>query len=491
MKLAIVAAEFTPDEANQLRRAMATFRNVGGMEDFKAKLVGGMVRRGYEAAFAERCYSQIEGFGSYGFPESHALSFARLVYVSSWLKCFYPAVFGCAILNAQPMGFYAPAQLIQDAVEHGVAVRPVDVNHSGWDNALEPVAPGRSGRVTRRPQSRAGRAAMGSRRASRWRLVDPPRLSPDRRIPPSLGNRDRHGAGRRFLRVDRGFHAAHRIAAARAQPARGRGCVPVDRQGPARGGMGGAADAAQATAAVRRRRCPRTRRGTRCASARDAARRACRRGLPDDAAVVEGPPDDLPAPGVRRGRHPDRGTGGADQGRAAREGGRHRPRPPAPGQGQRDLRDDRGRDRGHQRPVMGARLRGEPACGDGVTADGAGGHDPAQRGGRDSSDDGARPRPHRRSRAVVERLCRRSCADPARRGAETRLHAQPAIRVMPSRRVRIIRATYGCCPDRAISTDTKKGRGIVCRGPSGSYRPAAISRRNRHPDSGCAAARRR
>ncbi|MCP3734030.1 error-prone DNA polymerase [Sphingomonas sp. RP10(2022)] len=137
MKLAMVAAEFTPDEANQLRRAMATFRNVGGMENFEEKLIGGMVRRGYERDFAERCYKQIEGFGSYGFPESHALSFARLVYVSSWIKCFHPAVFGCAILNSQPMGFYAPAQLVDDARKHGVVVRPIDVNHSGWDNALE------------------------------------------------------------------------------------------------------------------------------------------------------------------------------------------------------------------------------------------------------------------------------------------------------------------------------------------------------------------
>ena len=151
MKLAIVAAEFTPDEANQLRRAMATFRHVGGMHDFKAKLVGGMVRRGYEQAFAERCYSQIEGFGSYGFPESHALSFARLVYVSAWLKCFYPAVFGCAILNSQPMGFYAPAQLVLDAREHGVEVKPIDVNASGWDNGLEAITPGWANRSLRLP----------------------------------------------------------------------------------------------------------------------------------------------------------------------------------------------------------------------------------------------------------------------------------------------------------------------------------------------------
>ncbi|MBB4086662.1 error-prone DNA polymerase [Sphingomonas carotinifaciens] len=140
MKLAIVAAKFTPDEANQLRKAMATFRHVGGMHDFHRKLVEGMVNRGYPRDFAERCYKQIEGFGSYGFPESHALSFARLVYVSSWIKCFHPAVFACAILNSQPMGFYAPAQLVRDAIQHGVKVHPVDVNASAWDNTLEDFA---------------------------------------------------------------------------------------------------------------------------------------------------------------------------------------------------------------------------------------------------------------------------------------------------------------------------------------------------------------
>ena len=139
MKLAIVAAEFTLSEANQLRRSMATFRQVGGMDKFKEKMIGGMVRRGYERDFAERCYSQIEGFGSYGFPESHALSFARLVYVSAWIKCHQPAVFACALLNSQPMGFYAPAQIVRDAREHGVTVHDVDVNMSGWDNALEPL----------------------------------------------------------------------------------------------------------------------------------------------------------------------------------------------------------------------------------------------------------------------------------------------------------------------------------------------------------------
>jgi len=139
MKLAIVAAKFSPEDANRLRRAMATFRNVGTIDQFREKMVGGMVRRGYERDFAERCFKQIEGFGSYGFPESHALSFARLVYVSAWLKCHHPAVFAGALLNSQPMGFYAPAQIVRDAREHGVDVREIDVNASDWDNGLERI----------------------------------------------------------------------------------------------------------------------------------------------------------------------------------------------------------------------------------------------------------------------------------------------------------------------------------------------------------------
>ena len=137
MKLAIVAAEFTPDEANGLRRAMATFRNLGKMHIYKDKLINGMTARGYERDFAERCFKQIEGFGSYGFPESHAQSFAKLVYVSAWIKCHHPAVFACALLNSQPMGFYAPAQIVRDAREHGVEVRAADINASFWDNGLE------------------------------------------------------------------------------------------------------------------------------------------------------------------------------------------------------------------------------------------------------------------------------------------------------------------------------------------------------------------
>ena len=142
MKLAIIAAGFSPEDANRLRRAMATFRNVGTIQNFREKMVEGMVRRGYERDFAERCFKQIEGFGSYGFPESHALAFARLVYVSAWIKCRHPAVFACALLNAQPMGFYAPAQIVGDARKHGVEVRPADVNASSWDHSLERTGEG-------------------------------------------------------------------------------------------------------------------------------------------------------------------------------------------------------------------------------------------------------------------------------------------------------------------------------------------------------------
>jgi len=141
MKLAIVAADFSPGDSNKLRRAMATFRNVGTIHHFREKMISGMTAKGYEADFAERCYKQIQGFGSYGFPESHAISFARLVYVSSWIKCHHPAVFAAALLNSQPMGFYAPAQIVRDAREHGVVVRSVDVNYSGWDNGLETNSP--------------------------------------------------------------------------------------------------------------------------------------------------------------------------------------------------------------------------------------------------------------------------------------------------------------------------------------------------------------
>ncbi|MGB0750270.1 MAG: error-prone DNA polymerase, partial [Magnetospiraceae bacterium] len=137
MKIAIVAAGFTPSEADGLRRAMATFRKSGQIHGYRERMIDGMLARGYDAEFAERCFKQIEGFADYGFPESHAASFALLVYVSAWLKCHYPAAFACGLLNSQPMGFYAPAQIIRDARDHGVTVLPVDINLSDWDNGLE------------------------------------------------------------------------------------------------------------------------------------------------------------------------------------------------------------------------------------------------------------------------------------------------------------------------------------------------------------------
>ena len=137
MKIAIVGAGFTPSEADALRRALATFRRMGDIHHFQERFVRGMSANGYTDDFAHRCFKQIEGFADYGFPESHAASFALIVYVSAWIKCHYPAAFACGLLNSQPMGFYAPAQIVRDAGNHGVEVRPVDVNDSDWDCTLE------------------------------------------------------------------------------------------------------------------------------------------------------------------------------------------------------------------------------------------------------------------------------------------------------------------------------------------------------------------
>jgi error-prone DNA polymerase len=143
IELAMVAAGFSGGEADQLRRAMAAWRRRGGLGHFEQKLIDGMLARGHDRSFAERVFKQIQGFGEYGFPESHAASFALLVYVSAWLKCHEPAAFYCGLLNSLPMGFYSPSQIVQDARRHGIAVLPVDVQTSGWDHRLEPpVMPG-------------------------------------------------------------------------------------------------------------------------------------------------------------------------------------------------------------------------------------------------------------------------------------------------------------------------------------------------------------
>jgi error-prone DNA polymerase len=142
MQIAIIAADFTPGEADDLRRAMAAWKRKGGVMRFQERLVGRMIEKGYAPDFADRIFTQIQGFGEYGFPESHAASFAKLVYVSAWLKCHEPACFLAAMLNSLPMGFYGPSQLVQDARRHGIEVRAVDVQHSHWDCSLEPATAG-------------------------------------------------------------------------------------------------------------------------------------------------------------------------------------------------------------------------------------------------------------------------------------------------------------------------------------------------------------
>jgi DNA polymerase III alpha subunit len=137
MQIAIVGAGFTPDEADRLRRSLATFKKHGSVSEFSDRFIGGMLAKGYDEDFARRCFAQIEGFGSYGFPESHAASFALLVYASAWIKRHHPGIFACALLNSQPMGFYAPAQIVRDAREHGVTVLPPCIQASHWDNRME------------------------------------------------------------------------------------------------------------------------------------------------------------------------------------------------------------------------------------------------------------------------------------------------------------------------------------------------------------------
>ncbi|MBH3468491.1 MULTISPECIES: error-prone DNA polymerase [Pseudomonas] len=177
MELAMVAADYTPGEADQLRRSMAAWKRHGGLDPHRERLVRGMLRNGYELAFAERIFEQIKGFGSYGFPESHAASFALLCYASSWLKCHEPAIFTCALINSWPMGFYSPDQLLQEARRQGIEVRPVDVCHSEWDCTLEPDAQGtlaiRMGLRLVRGLAEADARRLEQARAQRpWRDVE-------------------------------------------------------------------------------------------------------------------------------------------------------------------------------------------------------------------------------------------------------------------------------------------------------------------------------
>ncbi|MDP3669210.1 MAG: error-prone DNA polymerase [Telluria sp.] len=209
MQVAMLAAGFTPGEADQLRRAMAAWKRKGGMEKYYERIVNGMLERGYELAFAEAIFSQIQGFGEYGFPESHAASFALLAYASAWLKCHEPAAFLCALLNSQPMGFYSPSQLVQDAQRHGVEVRPVDIAISGWDSALE-ARPGGGQAALRLGLS----LQRGMRREVAARIEDARAVRPFASVT-DLARRaqlDRHD-----LQVLAGANALHSLAGNRRQ----------------------------------------------------------------------------------------------------------------------------------------------------------------------------------------------------------------------------------------------------------------------------------
>ena len=221
MRIAIEAAKFTSEEANGLRRAMATFRNVGTIGKFESKMVNNMIERGYDPEFAKSCFDQIKGFGSYGFPESHAASFAQLVYVSSWLKHFHPDAFACGLLNSQPMGFYAPAQIVGDARKNGVEVREIDVSFSHAQNTLEEQSGDYhalrlgfrqiDGFKWADPDEEFLRQKSGKPKAEDWA----------ERIVAARARRRFHLAGR--------FRPRHGAAQARADFAGGCRCVSLDR----------------------------------------------------------------------------------------------------------------------------------------------------------------------------------------------------------------------------------------------------------------------
>ena len=209
MQLAIECAGFTPDEADALRRAVTGFKHVSAIQAFGEKIVGGMLERGYDADFAERCFKQIQGFSTYGFPESHAASFALLAYASAYLKCHHPAAFTCALLNSQPMGFYAPAQLVQDAQRHGVTVLPVDVGISGWECSLEEGTEARRHEGESRHEGTKARRHEGGTSPTRFWTLRPsclnafvPSATPPRPQP-------RHRPARRRRPENRGRGAGH------------------------------------------------------------------------------------------------------------------------------------------------------------------------------------------------------------------------------------------------------------------------------------------
>jgi error-prone DNA polymerase len=228
MQIAITAAKFTPDEADGLRRAMATFRHTGNVHLFRDKFIHGMTARGYDRDFAENCFGQIEGFGEYGFPESHAASFALLVYASAWIKCRYPDVFCAAILNSQPMGFYQPAQVVRDARAHGVEIRAVDANFSDWDCTLEPA-------TLSFPSPEKGGSAREARRGGVSFSSTPAVLTPTRRssaadLPLSDGGKSNDVSTRHAVRLGfRLIHGLNEDELKKLVAARGNGFSTIER----------------------------------------------------------------------------------------------------------------------------------------------------------------------------------------------------------------------------------------------------------------------
>ena len=292
MRIAIEAAKFTSEEANGLRRSMATFRNVGTIGQYEEKLIGNMVARGYDANFARSCFDQIKGFGSYGFPESHAASFAQLVYISSWLKYHHPDAFCCGLLNSQPMGFYAPAQIVGDARKNGVEVREIDVSYSFAQNTLENT------------DDRYCAVRLGFRQIDGFHWLDPDEEFLKEAASEAagqglchsgrLGRPHHQGSRSPAVHLARRFRPRHRPAQARADPAGGCRCIPLARARPPRGAVAGAAAARRCGAAAVRSGHRARAAGRACKTvARDAAARTGRRRLPDHPVVTQGPSDGI------------------------------------------------------------------------------------------------------------------------------------------------------------------------------------------------------
>ena len=383
MQIAIVGAGFAPAEADRLRRAMATFRRLGTIGGFRDKFVAGMTANGYARDYAERCFRQIEGFGDYGFPESHAASFALLVYVSAWLKCRYPAAFACALLNSQPMGFYAPAQIVRDARDHGVQVLPVDVNCSDFDCTLEPLDDGagagagagvalRLGLREIKGFARADADALTAARAAAGGFGDVHALwsacGLDRAALERLANADAFASlgldRRRALWAVRRLRERPLPLFAAAEARDGAVAAPSTPSFPRKRGIQGLLAPRFRGGDDHGGRRGRARRGARHRAAADGDRRGGRQRLRRDAPVAEAPSAG-PAAARSRRAAPRRGrASGPCRGRDAGAGGRAGDRPPAARHRQRrDLHDPRGRDRNRQRRGVAPDARALPQGG--------------------------------------------------------------------------------------------------------------------------------